>query len=358
MFLDGTAPYVLPPAAKRDYLLAQLSALQRHHAERCSLYGRLIREWEQRSAKPDLIENLPFLPVTVFKEFDLRSGEGDVMAVRSSATTSGVASRVFSDKETRKRQSRSANRIWVDFVGDARRPYLVFDAEETVRGTAGLGARGAAILSLAHLASEFHFVMQRDDDRLRLDQEALRRAADAIGDRPFLAYGFTYLLHQAHIELRESRVVLPPAHPESRLLHSGGWKRLQAEAIDKVQFNDDVSRPWQLPASAVIDFYGLVEQVGVPYPDCSEGLKHAPYWAEVIVRQADSLAPAEIGETGLIQLMNCLPLSGPHHNVLTEDLGETVVEDGCACGRRGRGFRFVGRAPRAELRGCSDAARH
>ncbi|MGC1275482.1 MAG: hypothetical protein WBC44_17375 [Planctomycetaceae bacterium] len=358
MFLDGIAPYALPPAAKRDYLLTQLTALQRHHAERCPPYARLVVDWERRGAKSESIEDLPFLPVTVFKEHDLRSGDGDAMAVRSSATTSGVASRVYSDKETRKRQSRSANRIWVDFVGEERRPYLVFDLEETVRGIAGLGARGAAILSLAHLASEFHFVMRSDGNRLRLDADALLRAVEAIGDRSFLAYGFTYLLHQAHVELHDSGNELPPAHPESRLLHSGGWKRLQANAIDKVRFNDDVSRPWQLPASAVTDFYGLVEQVGVPYPDCSEGLKHAPYWAEVIVRRTDTLTPAGVGETGLIQLMNCLPLSGPHHNVLTEDLGETVVEDGCACGRRGRAFRFVGRAPRAELRGCSDVAQH
>lgn len=296
--------------------------------------------------------------MTIFKEHDLRSGDGEAMAVRSSATTSGVSSRVYSDKDTRRRQSRSANRIWVDCLGEARRPYLVFDTEETVRGTAGLGARGAAILSLAHLASAFHFVMRSDGDRLQLDHEALKRAVDEVGERPFLAYGFTYLLYQAHRELLDAGIALPAAHSESRLLHSGGWKRLQAEAIDKARFNDDISRPWNLPPSAVVDFYGLVEQVGVPYPDCSEGLKHAPYWADVVIRRTDSLSPAAIGEVGLIQLMNCLPLSGPHHNVLTEDLGELVAEDGCRCGRRGRAFRFVGRAPRAELRGCSDVARH
>jgi hypothetical protein len=42
--------------------------------------------------------------------------------------------------------------------------------------------------------------------------------------------------------------------------------------------------------------------------------------------------------------------------VLTEDMGEIVVTDGCACGRRGKAFVFRGRAPRAEVRGCSDVA--
>jgi len=358
VFLDDIGPYALEPAAKRNYLLTQLAALQRHHAERCFPYARLVAEWEHRCAARDSLETLPFVPVTLFKELDLRSGEGETLAVRSSATTSGSASRVFTDKETRRRQSRSASRIWTDFLGSERRPYLIFDAEETVRGIGGLGARGAAILSLAPLASELHFLMEPADDALRINRDALRRAVDAVGDRPFVAYGFTYLLHHAHRELRESAMDLPQAHPESRILHSGGWKRLQAEAIEKPQFDRDVAGPWGLPPSAVIDFYGLVEQVGVPFPDCSEGVKHVPYWAEVVVRRADSLMPAAVGELGLLQLMNCLPLSGPYHNVLTEDLGETVVEDGCACGRRGRAFRFVGRAPRAELRGCSDAASH
>ncbi len=92
----------------------------------------------------------------------------------------------------------------------------------------------------------------------------------------------------------------------------------------------------------------------MPYPDCRAGNKHVPYWADVIIRRADTLEPAGVGEVGLIQLLNCLPLGAPNHSVLTEDLGELVLEDGCACGRRGRAFVFRGRAPRAEVRGCSD----
>jgi hypothetical protein len=106
-----------------------------------------------------------------------------------------------------------------------------------------------------------------------------------------------------------------------------------------------------------VDFYGAVEQVGVPYPDCAAGVKHVPYWAEVVVRRSDTLEPAGPGETGLLQLINCLPLSAPNHSVLTEDLAELVSVDGCPCGRRGRAFVFKGRAPRAELRGCSDVPR-
>ncbi len=358
MFLAGQSPFALDREAKERYLAEQLSVLLEHHRSRCAPYARLVADWERYSAPgPGPIERYPFIPVTVFKEYDLRSTDQDGTSVRSSSTTGAAAARIFVDKPTKKRQSLSASRILGDFIGTAARPYIVFDVERTVRGLESLSARGAAILSLSHLASEFFFVMKETPQGdLVLDEPALDRAIAAIGDRPFMAYGFTYLLFQAHTQLAAVPRIRR-AHPDSVLLHSGGWKRMTQLAVDKPVFNRIIADVWQVAPAQVIDFYGAVEQVGMPYPDCKEGLKHVPYWADVIVRSADSLRPAPPGEPGLIQLLNCLPLSAPNHSVLTEDVGEIVLEDGCACGRRGKAFVFRGRAPRAELRGCSDVGR-
>jgi len=359
MFLPDVAPFSLPPAEKSRYLAEQLRRLLDHHRQHCAGYARLVSDWEQhRRAEDWSVDHYPFIPVTAFKEYALRSTDNEVATVRSSATTSGKSSNIFVDRSTKKRQSLSAAKILTDFVGGQQRPYLVFDVEATVRGTESLSARGAAILSLAHLASEFLFVMRDADGQLQLDLGALASAIEKIGQRPFLAYGFTYLLYRAHQDLSNGRTPLRPAHPESVLLHSGGWKRLSELAVDKASFNRTVSAPWGLPAENVIDFYGTVEQVGVPYPDCRFGHKHVPYWADVVIRKADSLAAADCHETGLIQLINCLPLSAPNHSVLTEDLGRLALNDGCPCGRRGKAFVFEGRAPRSELRGCSDVARY
>jgi len=354
MFLADVPPYALDPAAKERFLVPRLAELTEHHRSGCDLYRAFTEQWA-RPPVPASVADIPYLPVTAFKEFELRSSSGPALAVRSSAT-SGVSSQIFVDKETRKRQHLSASRIISDFAGAERRPYIVFDLEATVRGTDAMGARGAAILSVGHLASEFFFVMREVDGRLEPDPAALDRAVAQIGDRPFVAYGFTYLLYQAH-EWLERSGWRRQAHPDSVFLHSGGWKRLEASAVDKPTFNRRVGRVWGLEPGRVIDFYGLVEQVGVPYPDCAAGFKHVPYWADIIIRRTDTLEPAQVGEVGLIQLVNCLPLSSPNHSVLTEDLGALVTVDGCACGRRGKAFVFKGRAPAAEIRGCSDAAR-
>jgi hypothetical protein len=357
MFLERESPFGLDAGEKDRYLGAQLRDLLEHHRACCPAYSRLVADWERHSIPGATeIERYPFLPVTVFKEYDLRSTAQGGMSVRSSSTTGTSASRIFVDKPTKKRQSLSASRILADFIGSAARPYLVFDLERSVRGLDSMSARGAAILSLSHLASEFFFVAKETaGGDIVLDLDAFESALTAIGDRPFMAYGFTYILYQIHQQL--AAMDLPPAHRDSVLLHSGGWKKMTSIAVDKPEFNRTVSGAWGLPPARVIDFYGAVEQVGMPYPDCSEGLKHVPYWADVIVRSSDSLRPAGPGEPGLIQLLNCLPLSCPNHSVLTEDLGEIVLEDGCGCGRRGKAFVFRGRAPRAELRGCSDVGR-
>lgn len=357
MFLNGVGPFALPPGEKALYLERQLSELLAHHRAACEPYARVVEAWERtRGPGPFPVEDYPFLPVTIFKEYILRSTGEDVMSVRSSATTSGTASKILVDKATRKRQSLSANKVLADFIGAEPRPYLVFDVEATVRGTEAMSARGAAILSMAHLASDFLFVMREDAGGLTLDEAAMERALGRIGDRPFISYGFTYLLYQAHRDLAAAGF-RHRAHPDSVFLHSGGWKRLLDTAVDKPTFNATVAAPWSLAPDRVVDFYGSVEQVGVPYPDCSAGVKHVPYWADIVVRRGDTLEPAAVDEPGLIQLLNCLPLSAPNHSVLTEDLGALAALDGCPCGRRGKAFVFRGRAPKSEVRGCSDVAR-
>ena len=357
LFLPDTQPFALSPDAKREYLRAQLAMLLDHHRQRCPGYARIAEDWQHHAPVDDwTLEQYPFVPVTVFKEFELKSTEEPVSAIESSATTSKLSSRIFADRETKKRQALSANKILGDFVGHEKRPYLVFDVEDTVRGDKSFSARGAAIMSLAHLASEFLFVMRRDGDGLAIDRKALEAALEKVGDGPFLAYGFTYILYQAHEAFASMGLPSIPAHPNSRLLHSGGWKKLESIAVDKSAFNRHVAGVWELPPENVIDFYGTVEQVGVPYPDGEDGLKHVPYWAEVLIRRPDTLEVAEPGEVGLIQLVSALPLAAPNHSVLTEDLGRIVHLDD-ADGRRGTAFVFEGRAPRSELRGCSDVAR-
>ena len=105
---------------------------------------------------------------------------------------------------------------------------------------------------------------------------------------------------------------------------------------------------------AILDFYGMVEQVGTVFVDCESGSKHAPAFADVIIRQPYSLAPVEPGGEGIIEVLSVLPSSYPGQALLTEDQGRVIGVDNCPCGRKGRYFRFSSRVERTEVRGCGD----
>jgi phenylacetate-coenzyme A ligase PaaK-like adenylate-forming protein len=72
------------------------------------------------------------------------------------------------------------------------------------------------------------------------------------------------------------------------------------------------------------------------------------------VRDPLTLKPVKVGERGLIQVCSALPTSFPGFLLLTEDTAEVISYDSCPCGRQGTSFRFAGRVPKAEVRGCGN----
>ena len=217
-----------------------------------------------------------------------------------------------------------------------------------------MGARGAAIQGLQPFASEVTYCLSLDvQGELRLDREQLRQFAKDRQDCEVLVYGFTFILWNHLVKpLMEEDICLNL--PKARILHSGGWKRLQDQAVEKTVFNQQLARTFGCFPDRIIDFYGMVESVGVIYPDCSEGNKHGPAFGEVIVRNPLTLEPVAAGEYGIVQVCSVLPTSFPGHLLLTEDWAQVIAYDGCPCGRRGISFRFAGRIPKAELRGCGN----
>jgi hypothetical protein len=275
----------------------------------------------------------------------------------SSATTSQLPSRVVLDSKTARRTTKGIVAIVRDFIGPARRPYLVVDTPDFMGGST-LGARGAAIQGLQPFASQTTYCLKANaHGELVLDRDRLREFAENAKknrqDAEVLVYGFTSILWSELVKpLLAEKVCLNL--PGARLLHSGGWKRLQDQAVEKSKFNEQLAQVFGCSQDRVIDFYGLVEAVGVIYPDCPEGNKHAPTFGDVIVRNPLTLEPVAAGERGIVQVCNALPTSFPGNLLLTDDMAQVIAYDGCPCGRRGISFCFAGRIPEREPRGCGN----
>lgn len=331
-----------------DQLLAELDALTRRHREGCEPYRRITDGYDGA----DSLADLPFLHVGLFKRVRLETEADDIEAGRtleSSSTSGQGASRVRLDARSSALQAESSRRILADFVGSERRPLLVLDSAKSLRRRGGVSARVAAAMSLQPFADGIHFLLPEAASPEGIDWERVQALAAEHG--ALLVYGFTWILWQAWAERAPAEVRRALSGTRVHFVHSGGWKRLEALAVSREAFEARLL-DGPAPGSRVVDYYGLVEQVGVVYPLCEQGFRHAPVWAQVFVRDPRTLGVLE-DEPGLLQLMNPLALGAPYHNVLTEDLGR-LVPGPCPCGRGARRFELLGRVPRAEVRGCAN----
>jgi hypothetical protein len=349
--------FSLAPAEHQARLLALLQSELSYAAGRNERLRQYLEAWPCDYRAAESVADLPFLPVRAFKASPpllLVGTEEIIRTLASSATTGQTPSRVALDAPTSRRMVKGVVAIASDFIGSSRRPYLVIDTAETLAGGGQLGARAAAIQGLRPFATEMLCCMNGDAaGEPRIDESRLASFAAKWGAAEVLAYGFTYVIWQHFVKpLRERGIRL--RMPNIRVLHSGGWKRLQDQAVTREAFAAGVAEVFGCAADRVLDFYGMVENVGVIYPDCEYGHKHAPAFAAVIVRDPLTLRPVEEGQQGLVQVCSVLPTSFPGFLVLSDDIAEVIRYDGCACGRRGISFRFVKRVPQAEIRGCGN----
>ena len=136
------------------------------------------------------------------------------------------------------------------------------------------------------------------------------------------------------------------------LIHGGGWKKLEELAVSPSELKTRIKNC--LGISSVFDYYGMVEQTGSIFLECSSGYFHCSEWSEILVRDPNTLEVVDMGKKGLLQLISLVPHSYPGNSILTEDLGKIHGVDDCSCGRRGKYFNVLGRITNSELRGCSN----
>lgn len=332
-------------ADKEALLLEGLNELTAFHHAQCAPYRRVIdAAWGGPGPRSSLAD-VPYIPVSLFKEVELKSTDAAGLIMQSSGTTGQVPSRIVVDHETAARQSRALIATFRPLLGERRLPFLVMDTKDVVKAT-GLTARGAGVLGMMKFGAKTTFAL---DGALDIDKEAVARFVAANGDAPFLIFGFTFLVWSklygsyADGELDLSRAIL---------IHSGGWKRLEAAKVSNDVFRAALARRFAL--TRIHNFYGFVEQIGSIFLEGQDGLLYPPNFTDVIIRRPDSWEMADVGEEGVIQVVSLLPRSYPGHCVLTEDRGTIVSVDAGSGGRLGKALRVAGRVPKAELRGCSD----
>ena len=354
-------PYGLPPKVKTAALLAAVREQVAHHDAHCPPYARWLRHQGFGPNHPILgLADVPWLPVSIFKRLYLSSvPESQVVRVlASSGTSSQVPSRIPLDQTTRNRQMKALGAILSHRLGGQRRPFLILDAppQQSMHADRQLSARVAGMRGYLMAATEQEYVLRRDGDRLLLDRDKLLatvRRWTAEG-KTFCLLGYTYVLYEYVVRpLHEQgiRVELPAS---TFVVHFGGWKKLRQQAVTKPVLTSHTAEVFGLAAGSIVDIYGFTEQLGVIYPDDSQGVKRTPTYAEVLVRDPRTLEIVPDGAVGLLEFVCPLPHSYPGVAVLLDDMGRIATGDPGSDGQQGTGFEIVGRAEDAEVRGCGD----
>jgi hypothetical protein len=298
----------------------------------------------------DTYYDLPFMPVRLFKEFELRSvkKEDVVKTMTSSGTTGQATSKIFVDKITSTNQTKVMAKIVSSFISSSRVPMIIIDTESVLRNRNMFSARAGATLGFSIFGKERLFAL---DDNMSLRKDELLEFIDKHKGKEILLFGFTFMvwLHFCE-ELKKIGLMLDLGG--SVLIHGGGWKNLANHGISKTKFKDTIRDVANI--TRVFDYYGMIEQASSIYMECEYGHLHASTYSDLITRRRDDFSVADIGEEGIIQAVSVSPYSYPGHSILTEDKGVILGEDDCPCRRFGKYFEIAGRISRAEVRGCSD----
>jgi len=155
--------------------------------------------------------------------------------------------------------------------------------------------------------------------------------------------GHPIILFGTAFGLMELISINPVALPKNSLvIETGGFKGRHRE-IDRVQFYGHLRAAFDVADKACFSEYGMCELTSQFYSQGSDGALYGPHW--IRTRCIDPLTQSDCqpNEVGLLRHYDLANLNSVSA-VQTQDRA-TVGDDG--------GFKLLGRASDAELRGCS-----
>jgi len=319
----------------------------------CKLYSDLVSNLFVTS-KPRYLEDIPYVPATLFKELDLISipKEKIFKTMTSSGTSNAAKSKIFLDRDNASLQTKALVEIVSKEWGTKRSPLLILDNKEQITNRSSFSARGAGILGFSIFGSRRFFAL---DKFMSVDEEQISFFINCIKNTKIM-YGFTSIIWEEILEKLPSNANILGLQ-KAIMIHGGGWKKLSDKKISNKDFVSLVKEKFGKNV-IVREYYGMVEQTGSIFMRCSKGFFHINKFNDIIIRNSITLKPSSKKEEGVIQVFSTLPTSYPGFSILTEDLGMILgygsEEDICKCGTPGKYFLVNGRLLNTEIRGCSN----
>ena len=144
-------PYSLGKEEKQKLIFNRQMELMDKHIKGCSAYKNIINVLHKDIRKN---EDIPFLPVRMFKDMELMSVEKEDVfkTMTSSGTTGQQVSKIYLDRVTASNQQKTLVKIVSEYLGSNRVPMIIMDCPSVVKDRKKFSARGAGILGFSIFA--------------------------------------------------------------------------------------------------------------------------------------------------------------------------------------------------------------
>lgn len=290
--------------------------------------------------------NIPALPTSAFKEYELSSipPEERAHVFHSSGTTGQIPSRHFHHSQSLAVYEASLlpwfERHFVGGMGAPSAPLrFIFLTPENAPHSSLVHMFATVRRHFGRADSEFAGRIEADGawsldlDRLLAVLTETCRDGEPIG---LLGTAFSFVHLLDHLAAVGKRFPLPKG---SRVMETGGYKG-RSRTVPKPQLRRLMTKYLGIAEKAILTEYGMSELSSQAYE--SEGAFRFPPWARVQVISPETGAKAAEGETGLLEVFDLANIWSVMA-VQTEDLAA----------EKSGAFVLMGRAAAAETRGCS-----
>ncbi len=341
---DRVLRFIDDPAA--DQFEALALAVFAHQFAHNAAYQGYCRSREYTPETVADWRTIPAVPIVAFKHAELSCGT-PLRTFLSSGTSEG---------STRSRHSIPDLRLYHRSAVNGLRAFLFPDAQRMRLLSLIPRSDEVPESSLAQMVTWAMDAFADDGSSYAVDAGEIQvdrvieaaRGAERAG-RPLAVLTTTAALLRVLDTCRQRSLSFRLPHG-SRLMDTGGDKGM-SRPLSRNGLLHAVWGAFAIPGYFVVNEYGMAELSSQYYDSAIAdrvGGRHrrrrklSPHWSRISVLDPETLQPAPDGSPGLLCHYD-LANAGTVMAVLSEDLGV----------REGDGFQLLGRAPRAEPRGCS-----
>ena len=166
-------PFSLNKSEKTDLYAAAMQSLTSFHFKNCQPYQKILSNLGFDSGRFCQITGYPFLPVRLFKDYELVSVDRSeiIKTMTSSGTSDQRISKIFLDRETAINQTKVLTKIVSNLIGAKRLPLLIVDTKAVVKNRKFFSARGAGILGFSMFGIDVTYALDED---MMLDIDAIQ----------------------------------------------------------------------------------------------------------------------------------------------------------------------------------------